>query len=133
MNKTDLTRLAAAVSLTAGLAVAMTAPAQASGGGGVENQGQCSAGSDWKVKAKHEDSGLEVEGEVDSNVVGQVWKWKFLDNGTVAAKGKSTTQAPSGSFDVNRRIAEQAGADKITFKAHNPATGETCKGSVTLG
>lgn len=133
MNTMNITRLAAAVSLTAGLAVAMTAPAQASGGGGVENRGRCSGGSDWKVKAKHEDGRLEVEGEVDSNVVGQVWKWKFLDNGTLAAKGTSTTTAPSGSFEANRRIPNQAGADKITFKANNPATGETCKGSVTLG
>lgn len=133
MNKMNLARLAAAASLTAGLAVAMTAPAHASGGGGVENTGQCSGGSDWKVKAKHDNGLLEVEGEVDSNVVGQGWNWRFLDNSTLAAKGTSTTQAPSGSFEARRRIADLAGSDRITFKATNPATGETCKGSVTLG
>ncbi len=112
----------------------MTVPAQAShgGGGGVENQGQCSMGSDWKLKAKTDDSQIEVEAEIDSNQVGQVWNWKIADNGTVVAKGTSTTSAPSGSFSVERKVANQAGADKFVLKASTASTGESCKGKVTL-
>jgi hypothetical protein len=133
MNKKSFTRVAGALSITAGLAFAMTVPAQAShGGGGVEHSGQCSAGSVWKLKAKADDGQIEVEAEIDSNVVGQVWKWKISDNGTAVAKGTSTTQAPSGSFSVNRLVANQAGDDKFVLKASTASTGETCKGKVTL-
>src|SRR6476620_4389453 len=100
MNIKSVTRVAGAITITAGLAFAMTVPAQAShgGGDGVERTGQCSQGSDWKLKAKTDDGRIEVEAEVDSNQVGQVWKWRITDNGTLAARGKSTTSAPSGSF-----------------------------------
>jgi hypothetical protein len=132
MNKKSLVQITGAMALTAGLAFTAV-PAQAShGGGGVQQTGSCSQGANWKLKAKTDDGLIEVEAEVDSNVVGQVWKWKIADNGKVAAKGTSTTTAPSGSFSVERRVANQAGADKFVLKASNAATGETCKGSVTL-
>ena len=133
MNKKSLVRMTGALALTAGFAITAI-PAQAShgGGGGVENTGSCSQGSNWKLKAKTDDGLIEVEAEVDTNVVGQVWKWKISDNGKLAVKGTSTTKAPSGSFSINRRVANQAGADKFTLKASNAASGETCKGSVTL-
>lgn len=125
-------RLAAAGTLTAGLALTMTVPAQARGGGGVIHEGPCSMNSDWKLKAKHDDGRLEVEAEVDSNQVGQTWHYRILDNGSVADKGKKVTQAPSGSFEVHARIANAAGTDHIKFQAANRATGETCKGKVAL-
>lgn len=132
MKKNSMVKITGALALTAGLAFTAI-PAQASGGGGgVENTGTCSQGSTWKLKAKADDGHIEAEAEVDSNVVGQVWKWKISDNGTLAAKGKSTTRAPSGSFSVTRLVPDQAGADKFTLKASNAATGETCKGKVTL-
>lgn len=130
MNST-LPRLAAAITLAAGIGITAAIPAQASGGGRVvEDRGSCSGHSDWKLKAKADDGRLEVEAEVDSNVNGQVWNWKISDNGTAAANGSSTTTGPSGSFTVQRRIANQAGTDKIVFRATNPGTGETCKGTV---
>ena len=33
-------------------------------------RGPCSGTADWKLKAKTDDGGLEVEAEVDSNVTG---------------------------------------------------------------
>ena len=63
----------------------------------VERNGSCSAGTDWKIKAKADDGRIEVEAEIDSNKVGQSWSWKFKDNGAVFATGTSTTTAPSGS------------------------------------
>ena len=103
-----------------------------SGGSGVEKRGTCSMGSQWKVKADFENSGLETEFEVDSNVVGQTWKVRLSDNGQVYFKGQRVTQAPSGSFEVRKLTANQAGSDTIKGEAINLATGETCSGSVTI-
>jgi hypothetical protein len=111
-----------------------TAPAAfaSHGGGGVQKQGTCSMGSTWKVKASVDNSRLETEFEVDSNVVGQTWKVRLSDNGQVYFKGQRLTQAPSGSFEVRKFTADQAGSDTIKGEAINPATGETCSGSVTI-
>jgi hypothetical protein len=133
MNKKSFTRVAGALTLTAGLAFAMTVPAQAShGGGGVKNHGQCSMGSNWKLKAKADDSLVEVEAEIDSNQAGQVWTWSITDNGTTVAQGTSTTKARSGSFSVHRKVANQAGSDAFVLNGSTASTGETCTGTVTL-
>jgi hypothetical protein len=102
------------------------------GGGGTTVNGTCSASSSSKLKVKTDDAKIETEFEVDSNVVGQVWKVSLSDNGTVVAKGKGTTGAPSGSFEFRRRIANLAGTDMITASAKNKATGETCSATVSL-
>jgi hypothetical protein len=117
-----------AASLLGGTQVA----AHAQGGGGVENSGPCSATSDWKLKAKPDNGNIEVEFEVDSNVVGQTWQFRIKDNGTVIASGQRTTQAPSGSFAVRKITADLAGTDHFVGQARNPATGETCRGTVSL-
>ena len=134
MNTTSITRVAGAIALTAGLAFASTVPANAShgGGDGVENNGQCSQGSDWKLKAKTDDGRIEVEAEIDTNQVGQLWRWKITDNGKLAAKGKSTTRGASGSFSVERKVPNQAGSDRFVLTARTASTGESCRGSVTL-
>jgi hypothetical protein len=134
MNTKSVTRVAGAFTITAGLALAMTVPAQAShgGGDGVQQSGKCSQGSTWKLKAKTDDGRIEVEAEIDSNKVGQVWSWRIADNGTLAAKGQSTTRGPSGSFSVERKVPNQTGPDTFVLAAKTGSTGETCKGSVTL-
>lgn len=109
------------------------APAHASGGGTrVENDGSCSGSTVWKLKAKPNDSRIEVEGEIDSNKSGQLWSWKIRHNGSVSSKGQSTTKAPSGSFSVERRMVDLNGADSFVFRAVNNKSGEVCRGSVTL-
>ena len=100
--------------------------------GDVIRHGNCSGTADWKLKAKPDDGRLEVEGEVDVNRNGQMWHWKILRNGNVVANGMSTTHAPSGSFSVVRRIGNPAGSDRIGWRATNPATGQTCQGSLTI-
>jgi len=128
MNK-RIARTAAVLSLTAGVAFGASVPAMAShGGGGKENTGSCSQGSQWKLKAKSDDGQLEAEIEIDTNVSGQVWKWKVLDNGDVAMSGTNTTGGASGSFSVSRRIPNLPGTDKLVLKARTASTGETCKG-----
>ena len=108
-------------------------PAFASGGTtAITKSGSCSNGSTWKLKAKPDNGQLEVSFEVDSNVVGQQWSVRLLDNGTVFFSGSRTTVAPSGSFQVRRFTADQAGTDSIVGRASNPATGELCRGPLTI-
>ncbi|MDQ1397872.1 MAG: hypothetical protein QOG64_3131 [Acidimicrobiaceae bacterium] len=122
----------AVLAMAAG-AIVTASPALASGGStAVIKTGQCSATSTWKLKAKPDNGQLEVEFEVDSNVVGQTWNVRLLDNGTSFFSGARTTQAPSGSFTVRRLTANRAGTDSIVGRASNPKTGETCQGRVAI-
>jgi hypothetical protein len=140
---TKLATALAAVSVSALLALG--APAYAShggddpvgddhggGGGGprVVKAGSCTDGAHWKLKVKNDDGRLEVEGEVDSNVAGQTWSWRIKDNGSVAASGSTKTGGRSGSFSVERKIANRAGTDKVTFRATHG--GEVCSGSIAF-
>ena len=140
MTKTALTALTTAVLLALG------APAYAShggddpagddhgghGGGAAASvrSGTCSDGSRWTLKAKPDDGRLEVEAEVDSNRPGQTWRWRIKDEGAVAASGTATTGGRSGSFSVERRVANHAGTERITFRATHG--GEVCAGSLVL-
>lgn len=131
MNTARPFSLAAATLLTASLALT-AAPAFAGGGDDrVIKTGSCSGSADWKLKVKTDNSKLEVEGEVDSNKSGQAWAWKIKDNGSVVASGTSTTGGPSGSFRVERRIADQPGTDRVVFKAKY--AGQTCRGVIAFG
>ncbi|MET1059670.1 MAG: hypothetical protein ABWX84_08735 [Nocardioides sp.] len=116
---------------TTAIPLALAAPATASDGD-VVRRGSCSGSTDWKLKAKHDDGRLEVEGEVDSNRNGQDWRWRMVHNGSVSARGLATTKGPSGSFERERRMVNLRGTDKIVFKARNPRTGEVCRGVVRI-
>ena len=131
--KTKTTTAKAALLATAALLAvpAVATSAQAKGGDAVSNSAACATGT-IKVKAKVDDGALEVEGEVDTNRVGQTWTWRIVRNGTVAAQGSKVTAAPSGSFSVNRRIANPAGQDTIKVRAVRPATGKVCSVSVKV-
>ena len=104
-----------------------------SGGGDddrVIKTGPCTDGARWKLKVKTDDGRLEVEGEVDTNAAGQTWDWKITDNGAVAAKGTATTGGRSGSFEVERKITNQAGTDTVTFRATR--AGQRCVGTIAF-
>ncbi len=117
----------AATALTLGLAFAGTVPALANDAD-VIRRGPCSGSADWKLKASPENGRIEVEGEVDSNVNGQNWRWRILHNGAISARGTATTTAPSGSFDVRRLVVNAAGTDSIGWRARDVASGQTCRG-----
>src|SRR5262252_7461948 len=93
----------AALALTA-LAgpLASVAPASASGGDAVRTHGGCQGPAVWKLKAKPDNGGIEVEAEIDSNRAGQVWAWTLRHNGSVSSRGHGTTRGASGSFSVER-------------------------------
>ncbi len=127
--RTTLTAVALAA-LT--LPVCLVGPAMASHGGGgddVRTSGHCSGSAHWKLKAKPDDGRIEVEGEIDSNVSGQVWTWKFKHNGSVSARGTKMTGGRSGSFEVGRRMANLSGKDHFVFRAEHRH--QVCRGTIS--
>ena len=94
--------------------------------------GPCSASSDWKLKVKPEDGGLEVEYEVDQNVNGDRWRVVLRHNGDKFADVTRTTKPPSGSFEVRRVVANRRGEDRFRARATNARTGEVCRGRVVF-
>ena len=130
MNATR-TLVPATVALTA-ILVATGSPAMAKDknkDGRVTASGSCT-GAAWKLKASPEDGRLEVEGEIDSNVAGQQWRWTIRHNGSVSDRGMATTTARSGSFEVERKIVDLAGTDAVVFKAVRD--GQVCRGVVNF-
>jgi hypothetical protein len=117
----------------------MVAPAAQAGGGGggggngdVITRGSCSGRTDWKLKVKPDDGGLELEFEVDSNVNGQSWNVRIKQNGDRIFSGTRVTQGPSGSFELTRRPNDSVGTDRFVARATNPSTGETCVGQISI-
>jgi hypothetical protein len=128
MKKTTAT---AVLLITATLPVLGAGAAQANDRD-VVRHGTCSGHTHWKIKAKPDDGRIEVESEIDSNRNGQVWRWALRHDGRVAARGRSTTHRPSGSFEVERRTSNSSGTDAFSFRAVNRATGEVCVARVRL-
>ena len=128
MNKRLLTPVAA-------LATALAIPAFAlgSGGGGdVRNAGKCDGSSTSKIKVKPDDGRLEDEFEVDQNKNAVKWNVKLKDNDDVVFRGTETTQAPSGSFSLEKRIDDRAGTDHVVGIGRNPNSGERCVARVSI-
>ncbi|MGG5259951.1 hypothetical protein [Phycicoccus avicenniae] len=119
-------RRVAAVGIVGTALVAGTLPAASAKAPTYKASGTCSQGAAWKIKAKADDGRVEVEFEVDSNRTGQAWAWTLRDNGVKVSSGTSRTVAPSGSFSVERRIANRAGKDTITATATHAASGQKC-------
>jgi len=123
-------RITLAVVLATACAGLVSGPAEAHRGDDVVRRGSCSGHAHWKLKAKHDDSRIEVEAEVDSDHSGQTWHWRLRHNGSLSAQGTRTTQPPSGSFEVHRRVVDLTGSDTLRFRARNPHSGEVCRGTV---
>lgn len=105
-----------------------------SGGGGdrgIRVAGTCTGGSTAKLKAKHDDGRIEVELEVDQNRNGVQWAVRVRRDGVLVIRRAATTHAPSGSFSIEKKIANPAGSDRITARATSPG-GEVCRASLTI-
>jgi len=129
-------KLVASSTLLGVLALGMfAAPAAtfAKGGAPVTTvTGSCSGHSTAKLKAKHDGSKIEVEFEVDQNRNNRVWNVRIWDDGHRVFTGARTTHAPSGSFSVDRLIANRAGVDTIKARAVNVKTGEVCRATLNI-
>jgi hypothetical protein len=115
--------------LAALLAAAAPSPAKDSDGR-VARSGDCTGASNWKLKAKPDDGRLEVEFEVDQNRNGVLWKVKLRRNDKTLVSTNRRTQAPSGSFSLERRIGDPAGKDKISAVATR--NGESCRAALNI-
>ena len=104
-------------------------------GGGDRNEqrvaGNCTGNATSKLKVKQDDGKLETEFEVDQNRNGVTWKVRFRLNGERVVKTTATTKAPSGSFSVERRLADAPGSDHVVGKAISPG-GQVCKAGLTI-
>lgn len=118
--------------LVATVALAAAAPAHAGGDDDVIRRGSCSGATDWKLKLDHDDGRIEVEFEVDQNRSGERWRVVLRRDGNRVFKGVRTTHGRSGSFEVERKIRNPAGPDRIKARAVNLRTGEVCKGAATI-
>jgi hypothetical protein len=126
------TALAALTLSAVALPLAGMAPATASGGGGVRTHGQCGGPAVWRLKAKHDSGRIEVEAEVHSNRSGQAWHWSIKHDGSLSAAGSKHTQGSSHSFSVSRLMTDLAGTDHFKFRAVRRATGDVCRGTISL-
>lgn len=98
----------------------------------VERRGRCSQGAEWKIKASPEDGRIEVEGEVDSDLTGQTWKWRLFHNESLSAHGIGTADGSSDSYEVSRVMTDLAGTDRFSFRARNTRSGEWCRGPLSF-
>ena len=118
-----------AVALAMGGAMLAVAPlASAKGGDSVRAKGVCTKSSSAKLKLSREDSGIEVEFEVDQNRNGIPWKVTVRRNGAVVTAATKTTHAPSGSFSMRRLVSGSGG----TFVAKATRSGERCTAQATI-
>ncbi|GIU97518.1 MAG: hypothetical protein KatS3mg013_1321 [Actinomycetota bacterium] len=125
-------RLVIAALTVLALSAVTAAPLAQAKDGDVIRRGSCSGASTWKLKLSPEDGKIEVEFEVDQNVVGDVWRVKIFHDGELVFRGKRTTKAPSGSFEVRIVEPNRAGPDDFVAKARNLSTDEVCRGSATF-
>lgn len=108
-----------------------TAVAKDGGAKGKTVTGSCTKTSSSKLKVKPDDGRLETEFEVDQNRNGVRWKVSIRRNGRLAVSTHARTKAPSGSFSVERRLADGAGKDRISARATSPS-GEVCTASLSI-
>jgi hypothetical protein len=93
--------------------------------------GTCGGGGKAKLKVKADDGGLEVEIEVEHVRRGSLWRVTLVQEGRVAWRGRVRAGRSNGGFEVERRLRDLAGADRVSFRAWGPR-GVTCRAAATL-
>jgi hypothetical protein len=118
--------------LSATVAVAGPAAAHSHGGStAVRNSGTCINGPGiWNLKAKPDNGLIEIEFQVDTNKVGQLWHVRVTDNRNLVLDRDIRTTAPSGSFTVHPTTTDRVGTD--TIRAHAFRGDRVCGGLVRL-
>jgi len=112
-------RVTAAGVVALAVVAAGATSAEAKGRTVIRSGGCDNSSATWKLKAQSDDGRIEVEFKVDANRVGQTWAVRMGDDGHRFFTGTRTTAGASGSFTVNRRIANRAGTDTIRITAGN--------------
>jgi hypothetical protein len=123
--------LAIALAIAAIAAVPATALARHGGNRGKSVTGNCTGNATSKLKVKPDNGRLETEVEVDQNLGGVRWSVTIKRHGKTAVKTSRRTKAPSGSFSVERRLADGPGRDRISARAKS-SSGQVCTASLTI-
>lgn len=113
-------------------AALVAAPAAMASDDEIRRNGECTGASTSKIKVKPDDGRLEVEFEVDQNNSGEKWKVKLRQNGNIVFKGTRTTGGASGSFSLERKLANTPGDDRFVGTARNKQSGERCSAGVGI-
>jgi hypothetical protein len=118
------------------LLVALALPAVgASARGGDDDRdevrvaGTCGGGARSELELKARDGVIEAEFEVDHARRGSLWRLTLSQEGRVVWRG--SLRARSGSLEVERRLRNLAGADRVSVRASGPR-GVTCRATATL-
>jgi len=127
-RRTAATILAATAGLLAASGLASGTAAGAVTPAPININAKCSGTSIANLQVAREDTGkLSIDFGVDMvhHKAGVVWKATVTDNTSTVFSGSVKTIS-DGSFSVTRLIMPRAGANKVTGKATNLSTGETC-------
>jgi hypothetical protein len=123
------------IALIITLLLALGAPAVAGARHGNDDEvraaGTCGGGVRSELELKARDGGIEAEVEVDHARRGSSWRVTVSQEGRVAWRGSVRAGRGSGSFSIERRLRDFAGADRVTVRASGPG-GVTCRASATL-
>ncbi|HJR95860.1 MAG TPA: hypothetical protein VJ807_10535 [Gaiellaceae bacterium] len=116
----------------AALAAALVAvPATSAKDGDVLVRGTCTGATTSKLKLSEEDGRIEVEFEVDQNRNGVRWTVTLRRPATLLVRTTRVTRGPSGSFELERVVADRPGRDRIIARATR-ASGEVCRAAATF-
>jgi hypothetical protein len=97
----------------------------------VRVRGTCGKGATARLRLRERGGRIDVAFEVEHTRAHRTWKVVIVRDGLIAWRGSARTRAPSGSFSVERRIANFSGADRVTARAGGPR-GLTCTASAIL-
>jgi hypothetical protein len=107
------------------------ATARRGGDDGVRVAGTCGGGVQSELKLKARDGGIEAELELHRAGRGAAWRVTFVQEGRVVWRGVARSGRTSSALNVERRLRDLAGADRVRVRAAGPR-GITCRTWATL-
>jgi len=119
----------------ASLVVAVAGVSVPAGGGRdaeVRAAASCGHGASAQLRVKRDDGALEVRFELEhSRTPGARWRLVLVHEGRVDWRGSARARGSRGGFELERRVRDYAGADRVRVRATDPR-GLSCSASVTL-
>jgi hypothetical protein len=109
-------------------------PVPAGGGHSAEVRAEasCGHGAAAKLKVKRDDGALEVEFELEhSRTRGARWRVVVVHERRVAWRGSARARGRNAGFEIERRVRDYSGADRVTVRATDPR-GLSCSASATI-
>jgi hypothetical protein len=97
----------------------------------VDRHGTCSMGARWELDVEKEGSYLNVDFEIKTATAGRNWRLVLKHDGNVFFNGVRTTE-PDGDVEVERRVKDHSGSDKIAARGTSVQRGQVCKGSLSI-